>query len=1032
MGRNGNQETTSYPYLLVFIGLSLIILFLTQTHAALLSPPKKQVVQNLSVEALAKDTDAFLKEYKQYQKANKIAKKISAEKLKRLALNRQKNLKKAINEDPGKALKLIVPQEVKGALPKDIQNVVEQEQVVKGFIREIHQDVFNKNDTDSVFLVHNETDYIAVKLVNQNAADLVDQRVEVRTLKVNNELIGEATPVLEAAEPMFVAAAPSNFTYTLRIIVEGDGRIAWWPRAPGNESCSTTCVLTFPAGSPVTLTAYAFGTESRFVQWGDEECADGTGSTPYECVLTMTQDKTAIARFSTNKTKKFAVFLVNFQNEPNNRPTDATAIRNLIFGPSNSVKSYYKEVSYNSVEFTGKTRVDGDVFGWYTLPVNSYPCDFTGSWTTETYKRAARQNISLASYDYIIIAFPQTSCNFAGSAGVNTKEAWINGAFTVHSIGHEIGHMLGVHHASSLERCTDGLGNNETISANCKTIEYGDPYDIMGIQNPGHFNAFHKAQLGYLTAKNIIEVNQSGNYSIFPLEVASNGTQLLRIARPVHERIDTGYYYLEYRQPLGLDIFPYYQEPWVDPIYSSVALRVGPDYSQRTQSYLLRPYLSVGKRYFDFDNNLSILLTRANATRADLEILFTQPFCVREKPFVAFNENWQRAPEYSYTLYIVNSDKFCPPAAFNVSFVFHKQLGIAPVNKTITLASGESYVETVIINANNTNGVYPLSVSVLRERNNSISTIVSKTIEVTIPPQLRVRVEGEGMVGGGFGDEWGGGCTSECSVTLYSSMMIFSSSREGSVFTGWSGDYCDGSTYFRCDVPAATKDVHIKATFLKPLDPTEPNLWYTFNRDMLDISGHQEELFVEGNPSYANTWDAVTVLSLNGVDDAVRISNLQGITPNEFTFSIWVKKSLESEGKDSLIAYLFGKAGFIFTDGDYAVYQSVSDDFWPTNNWDHGGSVFGEIDTKWHHLAVTYNGSIATTYFDGVLAGESQPHTNIKATSNEVLIGHEPNYDRDYFQGMVDEMLMYNRSLTSEEIERIYDLQYPGHQYSWF
>jgi hypothetical protein len=62
--------------------------------------------------------------------------------------------------------------------------------------------------------------------------------------------------------------------------------------SPAGINCGATCVATFPSGTAVTLTATR-GAGSRFTSWSGD-CA-GTATT---CLLTMTADRLAVARFT--------------------------------------------------------------------------------------------------------------------------------------------------------------------------------------------------------------------------------------------------------------------------------------------------------------------------------------------------------------------------------------------------------------------------------------------------------------------------------------------------------------------------------------------------------------------------------------------------------------------------------------------------------------------------------------------------------------------------------------------------------------
>ena len=79
------------------------------------------------------------------------------------------------------------------------------------------------------------------------------------------------------------------------------------------------------------------------------------------------------------------------------------------------------------------------------------------TWATQA-KAAAAADAVAAGLDLTsgsvlkVYAFPRAaSCGWAGLGEMPGDENWTNGYMTLGVIGHEIGHNLGVHHASTLD-----------------------------------------------------------------------------------------------------------------------------------------------------------------------------------------------------------------------------------------------------------------------------------------------------------------------------------------------------------------------------------------------------------------------------------------------------------------------------------------------------------------------------------------------------------------------------------------------------
>jgi hypothetical protein len=231
-----------------------------------------------------------------------------------------------------------------------------------------------------------------------------------------------------------------------------------------------------------------------------------------------------------------------------------TDLQNVMVSNANSVSNYFAEQSYGAVSFRGINNAAGDVFH-ATIPASSgCPWQTWGS-------QAAAAVPAVNGYDNVVYVFnSRGACGFAGVAWLPGREAFIDNAFTLPVVAHELGHNLGVHHAASL-RCSSGGQTVAFASTNlaCIPSEYGDMWDVMGSSPSNQQNAFHKLQSGWLgsvSGPRVQSITTSGSYTVGPLE-ASSGVALLLIpqvtagtvADPSTTLGDT--FALDFRQPAG-------------------------------------------------------------------------------------------------------------------------------------------------------------------------------------------------------------------------------------------------------------------------------------------------------------------------------------------------------------------------------------------------------------------------------------------------------------------------------------------------
>jgi hypothetical protein len=110
--------------------------------------------------------------------------------------------------------------------------------------------------------------------------------------------------------------------------------------------------------------------------------------------------------------------------------------------------------------------------------------------------------------------------------------------------------------------------------------------------------------------------------------------------------------------------------------------------------------------------------------------------------------------------------------------------------------------------------------------------------------------------------------------------------------------------------------------------------------------------------------------------------------------------------------YQSGPAVFGITNTGYANEQRLS---WTS-----------ALPTEWKHLAIVLSGSTGTLYVNG--GGSPIVNTSMSLRPADLgnidyaFIGRSPFSVDPYFDGAVDEFRVYNRALSSTEIQELYDL----------
>jgi len=205
-------------------------------------------------------------------------------------------------------------------------------------------------------------------------------------------------------------------------------------------------------------------------------------------------------------------------------------------------------------------------------------------------------------------------------------------------------------------------------------------------------------------------------------------------------------------------------------------------------------------------------------------------------------------------------------------------------------------------------------------------------------------------------------------------------------------------------------------------EPFEENLvvYWPLNGDVKDKTGHGVDGEIKGDPKWVEGKSG-KALEFDGVDDFVfvRDNPVLDLT-DELTLMAWVNAyNIPASGERKLVykgdAYLI-KVRASKLSGDVHV-----------NGWI--GSLYDSKPTplrEWHHVAITYDGKAEHLYVDGVETDSKPRAGKISVTNKHLSIGAIKKTDTsnpyDFFNGIIDEIRIYNRALTADEIQLVMKL----------
>jgi len=158
-------------------------------------------------------------------------------------------------------------------------------------------------------------------------------------------------------------------------------------------------------------------------------------------------------------------------------------------------------------------------------------------------------------------------------------------------------------------------------------------------------------------------------------------------------------------------------------------------------------------------------------------------------------------------------------------------------------------------------------------------------------------------------------------------------------------------------------------------------------------------------------------LSFDGAGDFVEVPDADSLDPAAITITMWFRASNMDQGDKYLVNRVSTGA-----EGYRIGGVSGSKIWWnvPVTGWNYSLGSSGNVTAdKWTHLAVAYDGSYMRIYFNGNESGNLARTGGINASPIPLYIGAF-NSGSAYFTGQIDEVRMFSRALSVDEIRAEY------------
>ena len=215
-----------------------------------------------------------------------------------------------------------------------------------------------------------------------------------------------------------------------------------------------------------------------------------------------------------------------------------------------------------------------------------------------------------------------------------------------------------------------------------------------------------------------------------------------------------------------------------------------------------------------------------------------------------------------------------------------------------------------------------------------------------------------------------------------------------------------------------------------------------FEGDANDASVHGYHGTIQDSPTFITGKNSLNsspgqAISLDGIDDYILIQERSAFELQTFTILAWVRPQDFSVSIMDIFSTAEAKPGIsngmafrIINDPgvQQVTFAAANVTHWFTHTSTSPDTLTAEI---WNHVAITYNGRSTTFYLNGT----SLTTNNVTNSDENIPIIYNPSIhpkigtsaedisnEFGYFKGDIDELMIFNRALTPEQIQSIHEI----------
>jgi hypothetical protein len=218
----------------------------------------------------------------------------------------------------------------------------------------------------------------------------------------------------------------------------------------------------------------------------------------------------------------------------------------------------------------------------------------------------------------------------------------------------------------------------------------------------------------------------------------------------------------------------------------------------------------------------------------------------------------------------------------------------------------------------------------------------------------------------------------------------------------------------------------------KPTEPEEPAFfkeslvaYYPLDGNTKDESGNGNDGEAKGatlaDDRHGNSNSAY---AFDGVDDFLNVDSSSSLKiTGDITLSVWVKFIEGGAGNPRMISHGGKQNGWELLSGKTAGSRVA---FFHGGNKHRPEDGTFKDDDSWVHILALKKESEVSLFVNGVKKQiETSGEPKQVDFSPSLNIGRSSDHDNDYFKGSIDDVRIYNRALTEEQVKALYEWEKP-------